>query len=943
MIATTRRRGRRSLAAILAAMLMASVLAVVAGSPAQAANTSGEALVDTNDDGVPDAREFGGRDRYDTALRLAKNFGAVKGLGNVPTAFVASGYTLVDSVSVSGLAGFLDAPVLLTPTDSLHGGVADFIEDYGVDTIYVLGGSAAVADSVLEDLEALANEPTVTRIEGADRYATAAAIAAKLGGGAAWCGGEDAAAILVNGGDVSLAEAMMVGPIAHRLQLPVLLTAADELPSATTDFIEAEDIEHVVIVGGTDSVSEDVADAVSDAGVDTVERIAGDTAAATSVALAGLLAGACKDDLAPASDNTVALVHRDALPDGVAAAPVLSSTYADGYLVPILVVGDTLPASVRDYLAATPAANDDGKLNLSIVAIGGTAAVSSSVMDAAVAAAASADALTVSISSVEDHDDDATTDDALKVGERLIKLNFSDNIGDTDLADKIRDILEVNGAPAQLGVLGNDGTTTVKSVVFTVDADDAARCEPDSVTVALKNPLNPGDTISVVAGASLGASGDKRAVGATSVTVAAEAPDRTRPTISIIMIAGRSEAEVTVSMGDPQLPADAEVTLRNATAGDEKDVEVGADGSLDFTLNGAPANLVAGDRVTIASGAIEDGSGNKSLQRSFTVIAAHKSPRITSVLMSNPKHTAQAAVNVPPAFTGADALITIVAKTDGAAAGAAGNGWSFVFDVASSYSDEKALDIDVRVNSRDQTVFVRFNNGKAKFSDLQAALEGNSAFSSMFDVKLPDSTVAGAGCDATANNPLTVSSASRQLDAPRAQTDGADRLGVTTVAIEVRFNGYVATFHTDELLHDVLAATLLRNDVAVNDTASPPQPRPAADRLADLIAAPTTITPAVDADITGEPKVTARYVLSTQNAKHLPQVRDLVTTAAGIDRRDDDQGTDNVDESRVDVAPVATGYAGADPDDDNTANVKERENAASQVRIGRSSGVDQPE
>ena len=38
---------------------------------------------------------------------------------------------------VSGLAGFLDAAVMLTPTDSLHGGVADFLEDYGVDTIYV--------------------------------------------------------------------------------------------------------------------------------------------------------------------------------------------------------------------------------------------------------------------------------------------------------------------------------------------------------------------------------------------------------------------------------------------------------------------------------------------------------------------------------------------------------------------------------------------------------------------------------------------------------------------------------------------------------------------------------------------------------------------------------------------------------------------------------------
>ena len=402
MTTTQRRRGRRPLAAILAAMLMASVLAVVAGSPAHAANTSSEALVDHDDDAkTAMVREFGGRDRYDTALRLAKDFAEGHGgLGSVPVAFIASGLTLVDAVSVSGLAGFLDAPVLLTPTDSLHGGVVDFIEDYGVDTVYVLGGSAAVADSVLEDMEALANEPTVTRIEGADRYATAAAVAAKLGGGAAWCGGEDPAAILVNGGDVSLAEAMMAGPIAHRLQLPVLMTAAEELPSATTDFIEAEDIEHVIVVGGTDSVSDDVANAVSDAGVDTVARIAGDTSAGTSVALAGLLTGDCKDDLSTVSGDTVALVHRDALPDGVTAAPVLSSNsdFAEGKLIPILVVGDTLPASVRDYLAATPAANDDGdKLNLRIVAIGGTAAVSDSVMQAALAAAASADALTVQI------------------------------------------------------------------------------------------------------------------------------------------------------------------------------------------------------------------------------------------------------------------------------------------------------------------------------------------------------------------------------------------------------------------------------------------------------------------------------------------------------------------------------------------------------------------
>lgn len=60
MTTTKMRRGRRSLAAILAAMLVASVLAVVAGSPVQAANTSFEVKIDTDGDTVPDAREFAG-------------------------------------------------------------------------------------------------------------------------------------------------------------------------------------------------------------------------------------------------------------------------------------------------------------------------------------------------------------------------------------------------------------------------------------------------------------------------------------------------------------------------------------------------------------------------------------------------------------------------------------------------------------------------------------------------------------------------------------------------------------------------------------------------------------------------------------------------------------------------------------------------------------------
>ena len=360
--------------------------------------------------------------------------------------------------------------------------------------------------------------------------------------------------------------------------------------------------------------------------------------------LAGLLTGDCEDDLLPVATTTVALVSQDGLPDGVSASPVLSSTYAGGNLVPILVVGDTLPASVREYLEATPSENDDGKVNLSIVAIGGAGAVSQCVMDAALAAAASADGLTVKIGAFEDKNDDDTVDadDVPAPGDMSVVLYFSDDVIDLDdgLEAKIRDVVEVNGAPARLAA---------QDEVVTQDEGATPACDPDSVTVNFLNPLRAVDTVSVVGGLKLGAAGDERAVGAASLTIPASDVDRTRPTISAILIAGRDTAEVTVSMGDPALAegnaAVTGVVFRARTADSTNVVSVDADGNLDFT-----ADLVAGDRVTIPSGAVEDDAGNKSLQRSFTAIAPHKSPRITSITMSSLKHSAQLVTEVPTAI-----------------------------------------------------------------------------------------------------------------------------------------------------------------------------------------------------------------------------------------------------------------------------------------------------
>ncbi len=953
MTTYSKRRGRRSLAAVLAALLLASLLAVVAGSPVQAANTSSEALEDTNSDGVPDAREFGGRNRYDTANRLAANFGEAEGLGAVPVAFVASGLKLVDAISVAGLAGFLDAPVLLTPSDSLNGGVADFIEDYGVQTIHVLGGPAAVSDSVVEAIEGLANKPTVNRIFGDDRYATAAAVASNLGGGAAWCGSAEAAAILANGGDVSLAYAMAISPVANRLQLPLLLTAQDELPSATEDFITDQDIEHVVIMGGESSVSDDVSAALTSAGVDTVTRIDGDSPAAASAALAKLSTNGCSADLGSVSSDTVALVAESGLPDGVAASPVLASSYQNGALVPMLIVGDSLPASVSDYLASTPALSGGNKLHLNIVAIGGNAAVSGEVMQAALAAAASADALTVQITSA----------DAAKppqIGDESVVLRFSDNIvadvsPATALTDLIRDNLEINGAPARLGT----GTSGVA-----VDRDDGTglACTPDTATVHLASALKAGDVISLAGGAKFGANMDNRTVAGASVTVPATARDTTAPVVSVIAIddgdpnVSNDVAKVRFTATDLASTTNADGTVNNTIEASEITITStstktasntsGLVHNGDITVNdgaGAATALAAGDRITIKSGALVDTSGNKSRARTFTVLAAQASPRITAVTMSEFVHTVQASVNVPAAIAplvGANGVV-IKARKGGAADGAAGNGWNISFDRATGWDATAAVDIDVRVNATDRLVSVRFNNGSAKFADLKAALEANSAFNAMFSVTLPAD--ASGACGATANNALVINTITRGAAANTVPTVG----GLTAVAIEVRFNAYARTVDlTTELGNDVFAAVVTR----YNATATSPISGASAAGIAGVSTATRVVTSLVNnadgtpgsdvgpTDVTasaGSPTTSVRYEMVTDNAGVLPRVRDLVTTAAGFS-----SSVTNADATVTAATEVATGYAVDVP---TTTKSQEDKNAGSQVRIGQSSSVAAPD
>jgi hypothetical protein len=90
--------------------------------------------------------------------------------------FIATGANFPDALGAAAAAGALLAPVLLVTSNSVPPATLDELNDLMPQDIFVVGGPAVISDDVIDDLEALSFLPTVTRISGANRYETAAAL-----------------------------------------------------------------------------------------------------------------------------------------------------------------------------------------------------------------------------------------------------------------------------------------------------------------------------------------------------------------------------------------------------------------------------------------------------------------------------------------------------------------------------------------------------------------------------------------------------------------------------------------------------------------------------------------------------------------------------------------------------------------------------------------------
>lgn len=130
------------------------------------------------------------------------------------TVVVATGEGFRDALSVVGLAGLEDAPVVLTRVKSLPSQAKSTLQMLKPKKIYVAGGPLAVADSVLNEIQKITGVKP-TRVYGQTAHKTSLA-PAKAGAGR-W---NDTFVIAT---DMSYKDALSVAPICYVNHWPVVL------------------------------------------------------------------------------------------------------------------------------------------------------------------------------------------------------------------------------------------------------------------------------------------------------------------------------------------------------------------------------------------------------------------------------------------------------------------------------------------------------------------------------------------------------------------------------------------------------------------------------------------------------------------------------------------------------------------------------------------------
>jgi alkaline phosphatase D len=197
-------------------------------------------------------RRIAGESRFATAAAVsAETFP-----DGAPAAYIATGGDFPDALAGVPAAVVAEGPILLVTDSAVPAETAAELRRLAPDAVVVLGGERAVSEAVRQELEAITGR-TARRLAGATRFATALAVSRDAFG--------DGAAVVYAATGGAFPDALAGGAVAALASAPVLLVEPDDVPEGVLEEIGRLGATRVVVLGGVNAISHNVARALGDA------------------------------------------------------------------------------------------------------------------------------------------------------------------------------------------------------------------------------------------------------------------------------------------------------------------------------------------------------------------------------------------------------------------------------------------------------------------------------------------------------------------------------------------------------------------------------------------------------------------------------------------------------------------------------------------------------
>ena len=285
-----------------------------------------------------------GNDRYQTAVAISKN-----GWSQSDNVLLTDGEDFHGALVGSSLAYLKNAPILLTPPDSLNSDTSAEIARLGAKTIYIIGSHTQVSQAVEDTLKQTYN---VIRI-GDDTYDATTAL--DVANEVQKIKPFDTCILATD----NFPDALAMAPFSAKNTMPILFVAQHDLDTPTEMALRDWGIKNVIIVGGLGVISANIEARLTETGI-TFTRLAGQDRYDTDLEIL--------KHFAPQGGYTsIAIATGENYPDALTGA-VLA---AKNNMTIVLVQKDSVESNTTDFIKSCT-------LSKTYI-FGGTAVVSASI------------------------------------------------------------------------------------------------------------------------------------------------------------------------------------------------------------------------------------------------------------------------------------------------------------------------------------------------------------------------------------------------------------------------------------------------------------------------------------------------------------------------------------------------------------------------------------